>query len=60
MISLTKFLKGCTTIGELMNMPNRYLHTIYKEYVEMVKDEEKRKQNEAEQVEDEIEDAIGG
>lgn len=60
MISLTKFLKGCTTIGELMNMPNRYLHTIYKEYVEMLKDEEKRKQNEAEQVEDEIEDAIGG
>ena len=60
MISLTKFLKGCTTIGELMNMPNRYLHTIYKEYVEMLKGEEKRKQNEAEQVEDEIEDAIGG
>ena len=60
MISLTKFLKGCTTIGELMNMPNRYLHTIYKEYLEMLKDEEKRKQNEAEQVEDEIEDAIGG
>ena len=60
MISLSKFLKGCTTIGELMNMPNRYLHTIYKEYVEMLKDEEKRKQNEAEQVEDEIEDAIGG
>lgn len=60
MISLTKFLKGCTTIGELMNMPNRYLHTIYKEYVEMLKDEEKQKQNEAEQVEDEIEDAIGG
>ena len=60
MISLTKFLKGCTTIGELMNMPNRYLRTIYKEYVEMLKDEEKRKQNEAEQVEDEIEDAIGG
>ena len=41
-------------------MPNRYLHTIYKEYAEMLKDEEKRKQNEAEQVEDEIEDAIGG
>lgn len=60
MISLSKFLKGCTTIGELMNMPNRYLHTIYKEYAEMLKDEEKRKQNEAEQVEDEIEDAIGG
>ena len=60
MMNLTKFLKGCTSIGELMNLPNIFVHTIYKEYAEMLKDQEKSKNHAAEQVEDEIEEAMGG
>lgn len=59
-MNLAKFLKGSTTIGELMNMPNIYLHTIYKEYVDSITSKEGRKQIEVEQVEDEIEEAIIG
>ena len=60
MINLAKFLKGCTTIGELMDMPNRFIHTVYKQYVETLKDPEKSENNAAEQVKDEIEEAITG
>lgn len=59
-MNLAKFLKGCTTIGELVNMPNRFIHGIYKQYVDMLKDKEKSENNAAEQVEDEIEEALTG
>lgn len=44
---------------ELEDLPNHYSHTIYKQYIEMIKDMEKQKAHEAEQVQDEIEDAMG-
>lgn len=40
-MSLAKFMKGCTTIRELEDMPVAYSHTIYKEYVTTLKDREK-------------------
>lgn len=43
-----------------MNLPNIFVHTIYKEYAEMIKDKEKSENHAAEQVEDEIEEAMGG
>ncbi len=33
MIALARFLKGTTSVGELMNMPNRFLQYLYKEYI---------------------------
>lgn len=39
-------------------MPNHYSHTIYKEYIEMLKDENKKKAQAEEQVSDEIQDAM--
>lgn len=45
-------------MGELENMPNSYSHTIYKQYVDMLKDKEAKEANEASQVMDEIEDNL--
>lgn len=59
-MNIAKFLKGTTTFGELENMPNRYIQVFYKEYINMLKDAEKREAHEAEQIQDEIEDEIGG
>ena len=59
-MNIAKFLKGTTTIGELENMPNRYIQVFYKEYVNMLKKKKKREAHEAEQIQDEIEDEIGG
>lgn len=53
-------MKGCTTIEELQRLPNRFVHSIYHEYVTMIKDEEARKAHEEEQAMEEIEDNIGG
>ena len=39
-------------------MPNSFQHTIYKEYVEMLKSEEKSQANAAEQVMDEVQDQL--
>lgn len=44
---------------ELENMPNHYSHTIYKHYIEMLKDAEQQKAHAAEEMKDEIEDAAG-
>lgn len=38
-------------------MPFHYFHTIYKEYIEMLKDADKQKVAAAESVKDEMEDA---
>jgi hypothetical protein len=38
-MNLAKYLKGATTMTELENMPNHYIHTIYKEYVNFLQDE---------------------
>lgn len=39
-------------------MPNSYIHTIYKEYVTMLKDNEKSEQHASEEVMDQIEDSM--
>lgn len=38
-------------------MPNHYSHTVYKQYIEMLKDVEKQQAQAAEEMQDEIEDA---
>lgn len=43
-----------------MNMPNWMIHGIYKNYVDTLKDKEKSEQHSAEQMGDEIEEAMGG
>lgn len=43
---------------ELENMPNHYSHTIYKQYIEMLKDAEKQQEQQAEDMQDELEDAV--
>lgn len=44
---------------ELEAMPNHYSHTIYKQYIEMLKDAEKQQAQAAEEMQDEMEDAMG-
>lgn len=39
-------------------MPNHYSHTVYKQYIEMLRDQEKQKAEAASQVQEEIEDAV--
>jgi hypothetical protein len=60
MINLAKYLKGCTTLTELSEMPARYIHIIYKDYVDMLKDESKRKAHQSENAMDELSEAFGG
>ena len=56
MIALAKYLKGSVTIGELMNMPNRFIQCVYKEYTKFLNDP---KLQEAAAVE-EVNDALQG
>lgn len=58
MMNIARFLKGTITFRELENLPNRYIHTFYHEYVDMLKDEAKKKNKESEDVSDEIEDKL--
>lgn len=57
-MNLTKYLKGCTTMGELERMPVRYIHIIYKEYVNMLNDEKKKKANASENMLEELADNL--
>ena len=57
-MNLAKFLKGCTTIGELMDMPNKYIHTLYKNYVTTIMDDNKSKAVAEEQAAEEVMDAM--
>lgn len=50
MIALARFLKGSTSVGELMNMPNRFLQVLYKEYLNFMNDPERQKAAAAEEV----------
>ena len=53
-MNITKFIKGCTTVGELENMPNSYIHTIYKEYLLTQLDAAKKKASEEEAATEEM------
>lgn len=59
-MNIARFLKGTTTIGELMNMPNRYLHVLYKQFLDTAMNEDKSKEFGQEQAAEEIVDAMGG
>ena len=54
LINLSKYLKGSITIGELENMPNRYVHAIYKQYVNFLNSAEEQKAAAMEEVMDEM------
>lgn len=58
MIGLAKFLKGSTTIGELENMSNKFIHTLYKMYIDTMRDQKKAEGVASEQMVDELEDAL--
>jgi hypothetical protein len=60
LINLSHILKGRISIGELENLPNRYIHVIYKEYVETVKNREKQGVIENEEMEEQLEEAFLG
>lgn len=59
-MNLSKFLKGTITMGELENMPNRYIQVIYKEYDTYMRDPKRQALMGEEALTDEIEDAMGG
>lgn len=59
-MNLAKFLKGTTTINELQNQPNRFIQVVYKEYVETLKDKSKSEAQAAEEVEEQMEEMMGG
>ena len=58
LINLAKYLKGSTTLTELDEMPVYMIHTIYKEYVNFLQDQEKQDQHASEEVMDELEDQL--
>lgn len=55
---LATFYRGRTTFTELMNLPLSYINALYQIAERKMKDEEERKQHEAEQMEDGIEEAM--
>lgn len=59
-MNLAKFLKGSTTIGELMNMPLKYLEVMYKQYFETMNDPKTAEAVVNQQAAEEIEEAIRG
>lgn len=59
-MNLAKFLKGTTTMVELENMPNRYIQVIYKEYVDSLKSKVKSEAMATENMQEEMEEVLGG
>lgn len=59
-MNLAKFLKGSTTIGELQNLPCSFIQTIYKEFVDSSKDPDKQQAMAGDQMQDMLEEAMGG
>ena len=55
---LDKFLKGSTTVGELENMPYKFINTVYKMYLDTLRDQKKKQALAAEETMDELEDAM--
>ena len=53
-------LKGRISIGELENLPNRYIQVIYKEYVETIKSKENQDAVAGEEMEEQIEETFTG
>jgi hypothetical protein len=55
---IATFYRGRTSFSELMNLPLSYINALYQIAEQKVKDEEARKQLEAEQMEDGLEEAM--
>jgi hypothetical protein len=60
MIGLARFIKGSVSVKELMELPNGFSHTVFKQYFESTKTKEGQEALGAAEMEDEIEDIIGG
>lgn len=50
-------VKGIITIGELENLPNRYINVIYKEYFETMKNKDKQEALAGAEMEEQLEEA---
>jgi hypothetical protein len=59
-MNLTKFIKGTTTIGEFENLPNRFIHVIYREYIRTMTNEDGVKNIVAEETVENLEETMGG
>ena len=59
-MNLAKFLKGSTTIGELMQMPVRYLEVMYKQFFEVENDPKLKEAVANEQAGEEIMETMTG
>lgn len=57
-MNLSKFSK--ITFSELENLPIKYLHCVYKEYDDTMRDPKKQEALASEQAEEQILGAIGG
>lgn len=55
---LATFYRGRTSFTELMELPLSYINALYRIAEQKMKDEEARKQLEAEQMEDGLEEAM--
>ena len=51
-------MKGSTTLTELENMPNKFIQTLWKLYIDTMKDDKKKEALAAEQTLDEMEDVM--
>ena len=60
MTNLVKYMKGCTSIRELEELPNSYTHTIYKNYVDMVTSQKDADAQAEEEIMEEITESMGG
>ena len=50
-------MKGIITIGELENLPNRYINVIYKEYFETMRNKDKQEALAGAEMEEQLEEA---
>ena len=60
LINLSHVLKGRISIGELENLPNRYIQVVYKEYVETIRNKDKQDAVAGEEMEEQLEEAFTG
>jgi hypothetical protein len=59
-MNLTKFLKGTITIGELEQLPNKYIQVLFKQYTKILLNPKAQEAYAQEQMADEIKDQMGG
>ena len=60
LINLTQVVKGRCSIGELENLPNRYIQVVYREYVETLRNKDKQDAAAGAEMEEQLEEAFTG